>query len=31
MLKELEEFVLKVPLKGKLLRAALAIAVGETN
>jgi len=31
MFKELEEFVLKTPLKGKVLRAALAIATGETN
>ena len=31
MLRELEDFVLKVPLKGKVLRAALAIAIGETS
>lgn len=31
MLKELEHFVLNVPYKGKLLRAALSIAMGETN
>jgi len=31
MLKELEDFVLNVPFKGKVLRAALAIAIGDTN
>ena len=31
MLKELEQYVLNVPYKGKLLRAALSIAMGDTN
>ena len=31
MMKELEQFVLNIPLKGKSLRAALAIAMGDTN
>jgi len=31
MFKELEQFVLNVPFKGKSLRAALAIATGDLN
>ncbi len=31
MLRELEQFVLNIPYKGKLLRAALSIAMGDTN